>query len=50
MANSLLIINSTMLTPNRFGSIFVPESLVSDYKIASGWSYFSDRIVGYTPT
>lgn len=30
-----------------YGSIFVPESLVSDYKVASGWSYYSDRITAY---
>lgn len=31
----------------RFGSIYVPASLVSDYKAASTWSYFADRITAY---
>ena len=28
-----------------YGSIFVPESLYSAYVRASGWSYYSNRIV-----
>ena len=31
-----------------FGSIYVPASLVDSYKIASGFSYYADRITSYT--
>lgn len=31
----------------KFGSIFVPQSLVSEYKSARNWSAFSDRITAY---
>lgn len=30
-----------------FGSVYVPESLVTLYKNAQHWSYYSDRIVAY---
>ncbi len=30
----------------RFGSIFVPISLLASYKTAPGWSSLSSRIVG----
>lgn len=30
-----------------FGSIYVPASLVSDYKTATHWSYYADRITSY---
>ena len=30
------------------GSIFVPASLVSSYKTATNWTYFSNRIFSYT--
>ena len=30
----------------RYGSIFVPTSLVDAYKTATNWSYFSSRFVG----
>lgn len=29
-----------------FGSIYVPTSLLTSYKTATNWSYFSDRFVG----
>ena len=29
------------------GSIFVPSSLVTSYKTATNWTYFSNRIFGY---
>ena len=32
----------------RYGSVFVPASLVDAYKTATNWSYFSDRITAYT--
>lgn len=28
------------------GSIYVPASLIEDYKIATNWSYFSSRFIG----
>ena len=31
----------------RYGSIFVPASLLASYKAATNWSYFSNRFVGY---
>ena len=31
-----------------FGSIYVKASLVNDYKAATNWSYYADRIVGLT--
>ena len=31
----------------RYGSIFVPASLLASYKAATNWSYFSSRFVGY---
>lgn len=31
----------------HFGSIFVPESLVSNYKGANNWSAYADRITAY---
>ena len=36
----------TESTSGVYGSIFVPASLVSDFKAATNWSLFSDRIVG----
>lgn len=30
-----------------FGSIYVPASLVSDYKVATNWSVYADRITSY---
>lgn len=30
-----------------FGSIYVPASLVSAYKTATNWSYYSDKITSY---
>lgn len=30
-----------------FGSIYVPASLVSDYKVANNWSAYADRITSY---
>lgn len=30
----------------KFGSIYVPASLLASYKAASNWSYFSSRFVG----
>lgn len=30
----------------RYGSIFVPSSLVASYQAATNWSYFSSRFVG----
>jgi len=38
-----VVFMSTLIT-NRTGSIYVPFSLVNDYKTANDWSYFSDRI------
>lgn len=38
--------SSTVGSANRFGSIFVPASLVTAYKTADNWSFYSDRIVG----
>ena len=32
----------------HFGSVFVPASLLSEYKSYGAWSYFSDRLVGLT--
>lgn len=29
-----------------YGSIYVPASLIEDYKVATNWSYFSSRFVG----
>lgn len=31
----------------QFGSIYVPASLISNYKAARNWSYFSSRFVAY---
>ena len=31
-----------------YGSVYVRESLVDAYKAKTGWSYYSDRIVGLT--
>lgn len=39
----------TPMSPNNtgsFGSIYVPSSLVEQYKVAPNWSYYSSRIVG----
>ena len=32
-----------------FGSIYVPSSLVSNYKAANGWSSLANRITAYIP-
>jgi len=40
--------SSSYVTPNRYGSIFVPMSLLSDYQNHSVWSWYSQRIVGLT--
>ena len=42
LANSEVFSNTDILSYS--GSIFVPSSLVSAYKRASGWKFFSDRI------
>lgn len=34
----------------RFGSIFVPASLVNEYKSATNWVTYADRITSYTGT
>lgn len=39
------IFNSTYL--GRYGSIFVPQSLVDAYKVADSWSRIADRITAY---
>ena len=39
--------NSTYL--GYFGSIYVLSSLVDSFKTATNWSYYSSRIVAYTP-
>ena len=31
----------------HFGSIYVPESLVSDYKVAKNWSSYAERITAW---
>lgn len=41
--------NSSYLS-GSYGSIFVPESLVSAYKAAAGWSTISARITAYIPS
>lgn len=38
------MVNSTYL--GIFGSIYVPSSLLANYKAHATWSYFSDRLVG----
>ncbi len=35
------------VSAGRYGSIFVPASLLASYKTATNWSYFSSRFVGY---
>lgn len=37
-------INGYSISANRYGSIFVPTSLVNSYKTATNWSYFSSYI------
>jgi hypothetical protein len=51
---SLAGINAFFSTPmslssytGTFGSIYVPASLVSDYKVARNWSTYADRITAY---
>lgn len=39
--------NSRILSSLRYGSIYVPESLVEAYKTAENWSYYADRITAY---
>ena len=38
---------SSSIYTGTFGSIYVPASLIADYKVASNWSYYSDRITAY---
>ena len=33
-------------TAGKFGSIYVPSSLLASYKVATNWTYFSSRFVG----
>ena len=42
--SSTPISNYTASTGGVYGSIFVPASLVSQYKTATNWTYFADRI------
>jgi len=44
--NSTPIAGYTTNTEGVYGSIYVPASLLSDYKAANNWSYFSSRFVG----
>ena len=44
--NSTPIAGLTTYVSGAYGSIYVPSSLVSTYKSATNWTYFSDRIVG----
>jgi hypothetical protein len=34
----------------RYGSIYVPQSLLASYKAATNWAYFSSRFVAYSPS
>lgn len=36
----------TTSTGGVYGSIYVPASLLADYKASTTWAYFSDRLVG----
>ena len=40
-------ISNYSASAGRYGSIFVPASLVDAYKSAPNWSYYSDRITAY---
>jgi len=40
------IAGSTASTEGVYGSIYVPQSLLTTYKAATNWSYFSSRFVG----
>lgn len=42
------IMSSLVSTPYGWGSIFVPMSLLSEYKTTNVWSAFSNRLVGLT--
>jgi hypothetical protein len=44
--NHTPIAGYTTSTEGVYGSIYVPASLLSDYKAANNWSYFSSRFVG----
>ena len=33
-----------------FGSIYVPNTMLASFKNLKGWSYYSARMVGYTPS
>lgn len=46
--SSTPFVNSTYLTPNRFGSIFVRASLLSYYQNDDWWKGMSERFVGMT--
>lgn len=50
LAGSSAFLNTPMVDSTytgSFGSIYVPASLVSDYKAANNWSVYSDRITAY---
>ena len=32
------------MSAGRYGSIFVPRSLVTDYKTATNWTQYADKI------
>ncbi len=34
-------------TAGQYGSIYVPESMLANYKTLNNWSYFSDRFAAY---
>lgn len=42
--------SNTPILPNglygRFGTIFVPSSMINTYKTMTNWSYYSDRFIG----
>jgi hypothetical protein len=44
--NSTPIAGYTNYTSGVYGSIYVPSSLLTSYKAATNWTYFSDRFVG----
>ena len=46
--SSTPIYNYTTSTGGVYGSVFVPESLVSAYKSATNWAYISSRITAIT--
>lgn len=42
------IANFTSYTSGEYGSIFVRASMLEEFKSATNWTYFSDRMVGLT--